>query len=264
MTTPSTQIPTMFLPFPAAIAANISHEIRTPLQGIIGLLEILYAQIDTNHTPSNLVLATPPLNDDFMNASQTVFKNLIDGIQENSNRLMDFADKLGEYYSIAQDASAIASPVFNSNFAASKKRRVSEEPDEAVVWATGGAQRKFLKRRKVDSVPTTEVEDSSSTDHQSYPRSSKPYGDVAVSIRSTIRQVIKHVLTRHEVAAIWGGKKLGLMTHDPETQMKSVLLGEGEESLSIEWNVADYVPRWLHCGKSGFQKAISQLLVNAI
>lgn len=264
MTTPSTQIPTMFLPFPAAIAANISHEIRTPLQGIIGLLEILYAQIDTTHTPSNLVLPTLPLNDDFINASQTVFKNLIDGIQENANRLMDFADKLGEYYSIAQETNAVASPVFNSKLASSRKRKFSEEPDEEVVWATGGAQRKFLKRRTLDSLPTTEVEDSSSTDHQSYPRSSKSYGDMAVSIRSTIRQVIKHVLTRHEVAAIWGGKKLGLMTHNPETRMKSVLLGEGEESLSIEWNVADDVPRWLHCGKSGFQKAISQLLINAI
>jgi CheY-like chemotaxis protein len=72
------------------------------------------------------------------------------------------------------------------------------------------------------------------------------------------------VLTRHEVAAIWGGKKIGLMTHNPETRMRSILLGEGEETLAIEWNVADDVPRWLYCGKSGLQKAMSQLLVNAI
>jgi len=264
LSTTSEQIPTMFLPFPAAIAANISHEIRTPLQGIIGLLEILYAQIDNTHTPSNITLPTPPVSDQAGNAPQSVFKSLIDGIQENSNRLMDFADKLGEYYSIAKEAVTGTSPVFNLNPAPLRKRKFSDETDEEIVWATGGAQRKFLKRRKLDSLPTTEVDDSSSTDHQSHSRSSKSMSDSAVSIRSTIRQVVKHVLTRHEVAAIWGGKKVGLMMLNPETRMRSIVLGEEEESLEIQWRVAEDVPRWLYCGKSGLQKAMSQLLVNAI
>lgn len=259
------QIPTMFLPFPAAIAANISHEIRTPLQGIIGLLEILYSQIDSTHAPSNLTLPTPPLFDDVDIAPQNVFKSLIDGIQENSNRLMDFADKLGEYYSIAKEqTSAATSPEFKLSPEPLRKRKFSDEVDEEVVWATGGAQRKFLKRRKLASLSTTEVDDSSSTDHRSQSPSSKSLSDFTISIRSTIRQVVKHVLTRHEVAAIWGGKKIGLMTHNPGTRMRSILLGEGEESLVIEWNVADDVPRWLYCGKTGLQKALSQLLVNAI
>lgn len=253
-------IPNMFLPFPAAIAANISHEIRTPLQGIIGLLEILYSQIDSRRLTDN-DMSPPPdgENDDLSNVG---FKALVDGIQENSNRLMDFADKLSEYYSIAKEVSP---PAYDLS-PQTKKKRLAEETDEEVTWATGGAQRKFLKRRKLGSISTTEVDDSSSTDQQTgqrINRSVDPH-DFGLSIRSTIRQIVKHVLTRHEVASIWGGKKLGLMTHNPETRMRSILLGEGDESLLLEWRVADDVPRWLYCGKAGLQNALSQLLVNAI
>jgi CheY-like chemotaxis protein len=46
--------------------------------------------------------------------------------------------------------------------------------------------------------------------------------------------------------------------------MRNILLGEGDESLLLEWRVADDVSRWLYCGKSGLQNALSQLLVNAI
>ena len=255
-------VPPMFLPFPAAVAANISHEIRTPLQGIIGLLEILYAQLDAvQHQPDT----SNPHKEKC--ALIGTFKTLVEGIQENSNRLMDFADKLGEYYSIAADhfPAALRGP------SPTRKRRCQDETDEEVLWATGGAQRKFLKRRKLDAVSTTEVEDSSSTDqHSRIPNSHHRASNAVdpskyeVSIRSTIRQIVKHVLTRHEVAAIWGGKKLGLMTLNPETRMRSILLGEGYDSLLLEWNVADDVPRWLYCGKAGLQKAITHLLVNAI
>ena len=255
-------IPSMFLPFPAAIAANISHEIRTPLQGIIGLLEILYAQVDLSGLHPSTTTPPPSSSHDGDSLPQNTLKALLEGIQENSNRLMDFADKLGEYYSIATDI-----PAFESSPAPSRKRKEHpQDTDEEIIWATGGAQRKFLKRRKL-GVSTTDIEDSSSTDNRPLPSRSIPSTNIEyrqVSIRSTIRQIVKHILTRHEVAAIWGGKKLGLLTHDPETRMRSVLLGEGEESLLLEWNVADDVPRWLYCGKTGLQRTIEQLLVNAI
>jgi len=253
--------PSMFLPFPAAIAANISHEIRTPLQGIIGLLEILYAQVDSSRLQSSTSTPPPSSTRDYDSPPSNPLKMLIEGIQENSNRLMDFADKLGEYYSVATDT-----PAFESRPAPDRKRKEPTDTDEEIIWATGGAQRKLLKRRKL-GVSTTEIDDSSSTDNR--PMSSRLTRSSQlecrqVSVRSTIRQIIKHILTRHEVAAIWGGKKLGLLTHNPETRMRSVLLGEGNESLLLEWNVADDVPRWLYCGKTGLQKAIEQLLVNAI
>ena len=256
--------PSMFLPFPAAIAANISHEFRTPLQGIIGLLELLYAQLDSTQSQSYAAISPPPSGGD-ESQSQLAIKTLLDGIQENSNRLVDFADKLGEYYSIATEA-----PAFELSPVPSQKRKfIREDTDEEIVWATGGAQRKFLKRRKLGSISTTEADDSSSDNRPSIsgmPRSMKATNPTCcqVSIRSTIRQIVKHVLTRHEVAALWGGKKLGLMSRNPETRMRSVLLGEEEKSLLLEWNVADDVPRWLYCGKIGLQKAIAQLLVNAI
>lgn len=251
--------PPMFLPFPAAIAANISHEIRTPLQGIIGLLEILYAQVDS----SRLHLRPPAsISHDTDSLPQDPLKMLLEGIQENSNRLMDFADKLGEYYSIATDT-----PAFESSPASSRKRKGHpQDTDEEIIWATGGAQRKFLKRRKL-GLSTTEIEDSSSTDYRPLPSHSIRSTNIEcrqVSIRSTIRQIVKHILTRHEVAAIWGGKKLGLLTHNPDTRMRSVVLGEGNESLVLEWKVADDVPRWLYCGRTGLQKTVEQLLVNAI
>lgn len=258
-------VPPMFLPFPAAIAANISHEIRTPLQGIIGLLEIFYAQLDTAQTQSRGGHALLTAQKDNLFGR---FKSLIEGIQDNSNRLMDFADKLGEYYSIAADN--IPAPFKLTSPAPLRKRRLLEETDEEVLWATGGAQRKFLKRRKLSPLSSTEIEDSSSTDHHSRPpnlyrqSTNVDPSNYEVSIRSTIRQIVKHVLTRHEVAAIWGGKKLGLMTNNPDTKMRSILLGEGEESILLEWNIADDVPRWLYCGKAGLQKAITHLLVNAI
>ena len=256
--------PSMFHPFPAAIAANISHEIRTPLQGIIGLLEILHTEIDSTHLQSFAAIS-PPANTYDEAPAETCLRNLLDGIQENSNRLMDFADKLGEYYSLATDA-----PGFESNSIPSKKRKaLQDDTDEEITWATGGAQRKFLKRRKLSSISTTEADDSSSDNRRatsSTPPSAKSTNPAycQVSIRNTIRQIIKHVLTRHEVATLWGGKKLGLMTHNADTRMRSFLLGEGDQSLLLEWNVADDVPRWLYCGKTGFQKAIGQLLVNAI
>ena len=251
----------MVLPFPAAVAANISHEIRTPLQGIIGLLEILHTQIDSTH----LATIFPPASNYDEAPAEIALRNLLDGIQENSNRLMDFADKLGEYYSLATDA-----PAFESSSISSRKRKsLQQDTDEEITWATGGAQRKFLKRRKFGSISTTEADDSSSDNRlttPSAPRSTKSTNPAycQVSIRNTIRQIIKHVLTRHEVATLWGGKKLGLMTHNADTRMRSVLLGEGDQSLLLEWSVADDVPRWLYCGKSGLQKAIGQLLVNAI
>ena len=256
--------PSKFLPFPAAIAANISHEIRTPLQGIIGLLEILYTQIDSTH-PQSFAAISPPTSTYDEAPAETALRNLLDGIQENSNRLMDFADKLGEYYSLATDALAFEPTPIPSG----KRKSLQEDTDEEITWTTGGAQRKLLKRRKLGPISTTEADDSSSDNHpptSRVPRSTKSTNPAhsQVSIRNTIRQIIKYVLTRHEVATLWGGKKLGLITHNADTRMRSVLLGEGDQSLLLEWNVADDVPRWLYCGKTGFQKAIGQLLVNAI
>ena len=242
-----------FLPFPATVAANISHEIRTPLTGIIGLLEILYSEVDSWQYDGS----TSTTKWDQSPSMRTV----LDGIQENSTRLMDFTDKLGEYYSLATEG---PTPEL------SRKRELPhEDTDEEILWATAGAQRKFLKRRKVRPFLTTDADDSSSD-----PRNDQleiapamrrnPVIIQQVSIRSTIRQIIKHVLTRHEVTSIWGGKKLGLMQHDPETRTRSVLLGEDADSLLLKWKVADDVPRWLDCSKTGLQKAITQLLVNAI
>jgi signal transduction histidine kinase/AmiR/NasT family two-component response regulator len=256
-------IASLALPFPAAIAAKISHEIRTPLQGIIGLLEILYTQIDPQASPE----ATPPRIDSENNlSSRGTIQSIIEGIQANSNRLMAFADTLVEFYSLATD---VAPQSFETSRvrleSLTRKRKLEEETDEEITWATDGAARKFLKRRKLDTKTTTEGDDSSSTDHNPRIHRSRQISIAnQISIRSTIRQIMKHVFTRHEVAELWGGKKLGLMTHNPETRMRSILLGEGEQSLLLEWNVADDVPRWLHCGKTGFQKAIAQLLVNAI
>jgi len=250
METPVHNNAQLFLPFPAAVAANISHEIRTPLQGIIGLLEILY-----HHIQQPYDAACDP---------RPAIKSLLEGIQDNSSRLMHFADQLGEYYSIASHAPTL------EGTPPSRKRKYSPDPnDEEILWATGGAQRKFLRRRKFKNMSTTDGDESSSTDTrmmEAIPRSgtSQDPSCYQVSIRSTIRQIVKHVLTRHEVAAIWGGKKLGLMMHDPETRMRSLLLGEGDESLLLEWRIAEDVPRWLYCGRSGLQKAITQLLVNAI
>ena len=265
---PPNHTPSMFLPFPAAVAANISHEIRTPLQGIIGLLEILYAQVDTAHTqPSSTIISSPFNGDNIETPTQAVIKSLLNGIQENSNRLIDFADKLGEYCSIATNAPAFEPSPVESN---RKRKPLHEDTDEEIVWATGGAQRKFIKRRKLESISTTEVDDSSSVENRfnqpHVPRSTREstLKHYQVSVRKTIRQIVKHVLTRHEVAALWGGKKLGLMKYDSETRTRSIMLGEGEQSLLLEWNIADDVPRWLYCGKIGLQKAIAQLLVNAI
>ena len=256
--------PPMFIPFPAAIAANISHEIRTPLQGIIGLLEILHTQIDSIHPqPFASISPTPSTYDE--TPAETALRDLLDGVQENSNRLMDFADKLGEYYYLATDA-----PAFESSPLPGQKRKfLLEDTDEEITWATGGAQRKLLKRIKLGSISTTEAEDSCSDNRptiSSALRTTKSTNSeyCQVSVRNTIRQIIKHVLTRHEVAALWGGKKLGLMRHNADTRMRSVLLGEGDQSLLLEWSVSDDVPRWLYYGKIGLQKAIEQLLVNAI
>jgi signal transduction histidine kinase/AmiR/NasT family two-component response regulator len=260
----SKSLPSLFLPFPAAIAANISHEIRTPLQGIVGLLEIFYAQLDTVQNNIRIGKTLEPTEKDNICSR---FKSLIEGIQDNSNRLIDFADKLGEYYDIATDN--VSAP-FKPSTMPLQKRKTQEETDEEVRWDTGGAQRKFLKRRKLAPLSTTEVDDSSSTDHHSRLPNSHRHPNAVdsskyeVSIRSTIRQIVKHVLTRHEVAAIWGGKMLGLMTLNPETKMRSILIGQGDESVLLEWNVSDDVPRWLYCGKAGLQKVITHLLVNAI
>jgi signal transduction histidine kinase/AmiR/NasT family two-component response regulator len=194
--------------------------------------------------------------------SRSKLKNIIEGVQANSNRLTEFTDKLVDFYALGTDIA----PPFTVPTRKRKIEDTDDSVDEEIIWATDGAARKFLKRRKLDTKTTTEADSSSSTEHHSRTQSSR--GTAApnnqVSIRSTIRQIVKHVLTRHEVAAIWGGKKLGIMSHDVETRMKSVLLGEGDESLLLGWKVAEDVPRWLHCGKTGFQKAISQLLVNAI
>ena len=243
----------IFLPFPAAIAANISHEIRTPLTGIIGLLEILYSEVDSlqsdGSTSTHKWDQSPSM------------RAVLDGIQENSTRLMDFTDKLGEYYSLVAEAPSLGS--------SHKRKLPHEDTDEEILWATAGAQRKFLKRRKAGPFSTTEADDSSSDTRNERPEAAPTMRRNSViiqqvSIRSTIRQIIKHVLTRHEVGSIWGGKKLGLMQHNPETRMRSVLLGEGDDSLLLEWKVAEDVPRWLDCSKTGLQKAITQLLVNAI
>ena len=243
----------VFLPFPATIAANISHEIRTPLTGIIGLLEILYSEVDSlqtnGSTSTNKWDQSPSM------------RAVLDGIQENSTRLMDFVDKLGEYYSLATEG---PTPEL------SRKRELPhDDTDEEILWATAGAQRKFLKRRKVKPFSTTEADDSSSDTRNEHlevapaiPRN--PVIILQVSIRSTIRQIIKHVLTRHEVTSIWGGKSLGVMQHNPETRMRSVLLGEDGNSLLLEWKVAEDVPRWLDCSKTGLQKTLTQLLVNAV
>ena len=285
-------------------AGSLSHELRTPMQGVVGMLDVMYATvIDAVETQTD-----PKLRKIFED-----LKENIEVVQDSSRRAVEAADNVVHAYDmdmsipdapphLSFDELDSASPysayppdrrpeifVAGSNLPLSRKRRREDGSSRHTSDASTSKFRKFDGVRSAWSKhpePSQELKDglqeAEEVQSQAYPGATPadaPIAEdadfaamssakrmVAPGLRHTnMREVIQYVINE---GLKLGGRPDSALTREKEHGEVIEVRSRGSDGSAktkmIEWSVDPNMPHTLFTDEKDLSKLISCVFLNAI
>lgn len=157
-------------------AGSLSHELRTPMQGIVGMLDVMYAtvleSIDTQADPR----------------VRQIFKNLKDNIetvQDSSRRAVEAADNVVHAYDM--DMSVPEAPVFLDEPSDTPYSATADRRPEILVAGSNLPMSRPNKRRR-DEAFTRNSSDANAVKAPRLSRNSKPCSCSEQEIKQGVQQ----------------------------------------------------------------------------
>ncbi|KAI9851113.1 MAG: hypothetical protein M1838_004448 [Thelocarpon superellum] len=282
-------------------ARNLSHELRTPMQGVVGMLDIMYATVQEAVEAEG--------NHERREVFQTLREN-IEVVQDSSRRAVEAADNVVQAYDLNMEVPStptasmddaepvdrlpLGPPVGHTRRRASSTSRTSParfNPNKrrrsgSEDWTfTPEAKHRMLERsadgprdsRLVRSVsPMTqvvEVEDEADvrlpvTPSDAEYRSSIPDFEIAVTPglrRTNIRELLRYII--NESLRVGGRPDSAIPVESEVGESMEIRSrnSKGEaKSILIEWSVDEAVPETVVVDERDLVKLISCVFLNAV
>ncbi|BFZ62773.1 hypothetical protein YB2330_003883 [Saitoella coloradoensis] len=282
--TPTSDGDDSYLPIIAPLASNMSHEIRTPLQGVIGLLDVLFASLPKSSCPepSTETVGTvgeglEKLVEDTEAAKGVIqdenVEKLIATIQTSANHLVKLMDNMNEFMQMeTQPRMAIENARCSGRTRAvtpdtiqvdgvacqkvvpSPKKRKTESSNNVMA----GEGEMCSKKRKVVNdalvVDARRMSLTTPTDAIRSPVASPRKAD-RVRVEIVVRDVLREVLESAEVVTRWGRNVM------PSAEQRSIKLSGDGKALVVQWEVQRDLEMMVDRGR--LKQNLSYLVHNA-
>lgn len=182
-------------------AGSLSHELRTPMQGVVGMLDVMYATVQEAVQSQD----DPHLRKVFQN-----LKESIEVVQDSSRRAVVAADNVVHAYDMNMSIPESSSPMHDDPNSASRE---TKQPEIVVAGQEIPLARTALKRRReedamkegANSMPT-KIARLGAAAAGTWPNGTEPSQEIKAGLQEAenvssedrdLRQVARHAHIRH-------------------------------------------------------------------